>query len=35
MPIHRHKGSSEICVCISGHFEECFYDEDGQLKEKE
>lgn len=23
MPIHRHKGSSETCVCIRGHFEEC------------
>ena len=22
MPIHRHKGSSETCVCIKGHFEE-------------
>ena len=22
MPIHRHKGSSETCVCIRGHFEE-------------
>ena len=27
MPIHRHKGSSETCVCIRGHFEEYFYDE--------
>ena len=31
MPIHRHKGSSETCVCIRGHFEEYFYDEDGNL----
>ena len=22
MPIHRHKGSSETCVCVRGHFEE-------------
>lgn len=22
MPIHRHNGSSETCVCIRGHFEE-------------
>ena len=22
MPIHRHKGSSETCICIRGHFEE-------------
>lgn len=31
MPIHRHKGSSETCVCIRGHFEEYFYDSDGNL----
>ena len=31
MPIHRHKGSSETCVCIRGHFEEYFYDENGML----
>lgn len=31
MPIHRHKESSETCVCIRGHFEECFYDENGNL----
>ena len=31
MPIHRHKGSSETCVCIRGHFEEYFYDEHGNL----
>ena len=31
MPIHRHKGSSETCVCIRGHFEEYFYDEQGNL----
>ena len=29
MPIHRHKGSSETCICIRGHFEEYFYDENG------
>ena len=33
MPIHRHKGSSETCVCIRGHFEEYFYDENGVLTE--
>ena len=27
MPIHRHKGTSETCICIRGHFEENFYDE--------
>lgn len=31
MPIHRHKGTSETCICIRGHFEEYFYDEDGNL----
>ena len=29
MPIHRHKGSSETCVCVRGHFEEYFYDTAG------
>lgn len=33
MPIHRHKDSSETCVCIRGHFEEYFYDEQGHLTE--
>ena len=33
MPIHRHKGSSETCVCIRGHFEEYLYDENGNLTE--
>ena len=33
MPIHRHKGSSETCVCIRGHFEEYFYEENGNLVE--
>lgn len=31
MPIHRHKCSSETCICIRGHFEEYFYDYEGQL----
>ena len=31
MPIHRHKGSSETCVCVRGHFEEYYYDEAGNL----
>lgn len=31
MPIHRHKGTSETCVCVRGHFEEYFYDENGAL----
>ena len=33
MPIHRHRTSSETVVCIRGHFEEYFYDEDGNLTE--
>lgn len=33
MPIHRHRGSSETCVCIRGHFEEYFYDSEGRLAE--
>lgn len=31
LPIHRHKNTSETCVCILGHFEEYFYDNDGIL----
>ena len=31
MPIHRHKGSSETCICVRGHFEEYFYDSEGNL----
>ena len=31
MPIHRHRHSSETCVCIRGHFEEYFYDSEGRL----
>ncbi len=31
MPIHRHKSSSETCVCIRGHFEEYFFDENCNL----
>ena len=25
LPIHRHRGSSETCICIRGHFEEYLY----------
>lgn len=31
MPIHRHKDTNETCVCIRGHYEEYFYDENGNL----
>lgn len=33
MPIHRYRGSSETCICIRRHFEEYFYDENGNLTE--
>lgn len=33
MPIHRHHASSETIICIRGHLEEYFYDEDGMLIE--
>ena len=33
MPIHRHKGTSETCVCVRGRFEEYFYDSEGHLAE--
>lgn len=31
MPIHRHMGSSETCLCVRGHFVEHFYDDNGNL----
>ena len=31
MPIHRHRNSSETCVCVRGHSVEYFYDENGNL----
>ena len=31
MPIHRHRGSSETCICLRGHFVEFLYDDKGQL----
>lgn len=33
MPIHRHRNSSETCICLRGHFEEIFYDENGNIVE--
>ena len=33
MPIHRHRDTSETCVCVRGHFEEYFYDSEGRLIE--
>ena len=31
MPIHRHRNSSETCVCVRSHFVEYFYDANGNL----
>lgn len=31
LPVHRHRNTSETVVCLRGHFEEYFYDEDGRL----
>ena len=33
LPVHRHTTTTETVVCIRGHFEELFYDEDGNLTE--
>lgn len=33
LPIHRHRSSSETVICLRGHFEEYFYDEEGNLTE--
>lgn len=31
LPIHRHRHTSETVVCLRGHLQELFYDEDGRL----
>jgi len=31
LPIHRHRSTSETCICVRGHFEEYFYDDNGNL----
>lgn len=31
LPIHWHRHSSETVVCLRGHLQELFYDEDGRL----
>lgn len=33
IPVHRHWNSSETVLCIRGHFQECLYDDDGNLAE--
>jgi cupin fold WbuC family metalloprotein len=31
LPIHRHLGSNETAICIRGHYEEYFFDDNGEL----
>ena len=33
LPVHRHRASNEIVICLRGHFEEYLYDESGALVE--
>ena len=33
LPIHRHRDSSVTIVCIRGHFEEYYYDDNGNITE--
>lgn len=33
IPIHRHCDSSETIICVRGHFQECLYDDNGNLTE--
>ena len=33
IPIHRHRDSSETILCVRGHFQECLYDDNGNLTE--
>lgn len=33
LPIHRHRESSVTIVCIRGHFEEYYYDDNGNHRE--
>lgn len=33
LPVHRHRDSSVTIVCIRGHFEEYYYDDNGNLIE--
>ena len=33
LPIHRHMNSSVTIVCVRGHFEEYYYDDNGNLIE--
>lgn len=31
LPVHRHLGSNETAICIRGHYEEYFFDDNGVL----
>lgn len=31
IPVHRHQNTSEIVICVRGHFIEYFYDDNGQI----
>ncbi len=33
LPIHRHLSSNETAICIRGHYQEYFYDDNGVLIE--
>ena len=33
LPVHRHQLSSETAICIRGHYEEYFYDNQGNVVE--
>lgn len=32
IPIHRHFDSNETAFCVRGHFQECLYDNEGNLE---
>ena len=34
VPIHRHWNSSETVLCVRGYFQECLYDDAGNLEEE-
>ena len=33
IPTHRHRDSSETILCVRGYFQECLYDDNGNLTE--
>lgn len=34
LPVHRHRGSTEVCIVIRGKAEEVFYDDNGKETER-